>query len=85
MLDEATVRGYSFDSSKISGALGNEGVAVTSGQLMYEFEHLMRKLKYRDFKRYMALSRVKSPEPNPFFSVVHGGIEPWERPHIESI
>ena len=42
---ESVVRGYAFDKSKIQVAAEPATLVVTSGQLDYEWRHLMNKLK----------------------------------------
>lgn len=79
---EAQKRGYAFDRRKIRKAPSAETLPVTQGQLEYEFNHLMAKLKSRDRRRFMSLSRVGSPEAHPIFSVRKGPVEPWERQHF---
>ena len=76
---ESQRRGYAFDKGKIIKAPSREPIPVNQGQLDYEFNHLMLKLKSRDRRRFMRLSRVSRPEPHPIFSVRKGPVEPWER------
>src|SRR5207248_11708700 len=45
--EEAMRRGYKFDGSKISRQRGRVRLRETHGQLLYEWEHLKRKLKFR--------------------------------------
>ena len=75
---EATVRGYRFDRSKIGRLRSTGRITVTRGQLKYEWSHLMKKLKQRDPKRYKAMVRVRHVDQHPLFSIVNGGIEKWE-------
>lgn len=77
VLDEAEARGYDFDRSKIDYRR-NCRITVTSGQLEYEWQHLMTKLKARDQPAYRQWRR-QSPEVHPCFRVIHGPIEAWER------
>src|SRR5262245_30761682 len=44
---EAEARGYSFDASKIKPTRNRVTLTVTSGQMEYEWAHLMVKLKAR--------------------------------------
>src|SRR5688500_4752198 len=41
---EATARGYAFDRSKVGPVRAVGAIAVTRGQLDYEWTHLLRKL-----------------------------------------
>ena len=45
---EAVNRGYAFAARKISPARASGVIAVTRGQLMHEWSHLMAKLAIRD-------------------------------------
>jgi hypothetical protein len=77
--DEAARRGYAFDASKI--ALGRRplSLTVTEGQLAFERDHLIRKLRQRDPERFRILSRTRKIAVHPLFVAVAGEIEPWER------
>lgn len=75
---EACSRGYCFDESKI-GKVSKVRLKVTSGQLAYEFNHLLGKLKSRDNDRYEALNCLNVIESHPIFLAQKGEIEPWER------
>jgi len=78
---QARARGYSFDKSRIisGGRACRRKMRVTSGQLVFEFRHLLAKLKKRDPQRYRKLSGIKKISAHPFFRVVPGGSEDWER------
>lgn len=80
ILDEAVKRGYRFDASKITRYPEIPRIAVTEGQLLYEREHLRRKLSVRDVPAMERLGREGIPAVHPLFTVVPGEIEPWERP-----
>lgn len=76
--DEAQQRGYSFNEAKIMGERAAPCIAVSRGQLAFEWEHLKKKVRVRDrsWFRQLAQRRIR---PHPLFMVVAGGIEPWER------
>jgi hypothetical protein len=79
--EEAASRGYSFDSARIV-ASGEPVrlIAETRGQLLYEWEHLGRKLQRRSpawFRDHVAGAQ---PTPHPLFRIVAGGVRDWERP-----
>jgi len=78
---EARRRGYSFNYSKIRVIELQGVVAVTRGQLEYEFIHLLKKLEVRDRRKFEELKNLnpKDVEPNPVFRVVEGGVERWEK------
>ncbi len=78
---EAKKREYSFDFSKVRGVCLYGVVTVTKGQLIYEFLHLLKKVKVRDKKKFYELigTDLGTIEPNAVFKVMDGGIESWER------
>ena len=78
---EARRRGYRFDTSRIIERQPIEAVsiAVTSGQLAYEWQHLGNKLRRRSPDDHLRWSAA-SPTPHPVMAVVPGDIEDWERP-----
>jgi hypothetical protein len=76
---EAMKRGYRFDVTKISRARAHAQLTVSRGQLQFEWNHLMEKLRMRDPSRHAGLLRVKSPRPHPLFHVIRGGVEKWEK------
>lgn len=78
--NEAEVRGYSFDKSKIKPVTTSATLAVTSGQMAHEWAHLMAKLKARSPALYLKWQETSKPDPHPLFVVQAGAIEPWERP-----
>lgn len=76
---EAMARGYSFDRSKVGGARTSAPIPVTSGQLAYEWQHLLRKLRKRNravFRRWQAL---RTPACHPLMRKRAGKVEAWER------
>lgn len=75
---EAAVRGYRFDTGRIISSDQSLKMAVTDGQLQFEWTHLLRKLGERDPERWRT-QRDLSPRPHPMFTVVAGPIESWER------
>jgi hypothetical protein len=70
---EAKRRGYSFDHSKIKGLKLQEALAVTRGQLEFEFAHLLKKLEG------LKGLNPETIEPNPVFKVIDGEVEKWEK------
>lgn len=75
---EARNRGYKFDKGKIENRRINSSILVTRGQVKYEFQHLLNKLKSRDPILYLSLRNSKRIKLHPLFSIVHGDIESWE-------
>ncbi|MFT4307413.1 MAG: pyrimidine dimer DNA glycosylase/endonuclease V [Microbacterium sp.] len=85
LADEADVRGYHFDRTRIDRpGMRNALVAVTDGQVSYEWAHLRRKLLERD-PALAARWRDAAPEPHPLFHIVPGPAERWERPSASSV
>ncbi len=82
VMEEGERRGYNFDKRKFSlKSPLKEAIPVGKGQLKFEFQHLCKKLKERDEKKYREICRRKpSPlAPHPLFYVKKGAIEKWER------
>ena len=77
--DEARTRGYSFDRSKIKPARKQVTLAVSSGQVEYEWAHLMAKLKVRNPALYRKWRKTPTPDVHPLFTVITGDVESWER------
>ena len=78
LADEAQVRGYRFDASKISPKEFPGKIFETRGQLLYEWEHLRAKLRRRSPLVARQFHTVKVPEPHPLFRLTAGGIRAWE-------
>lgn len=76
--DEADRRGYHFDRSKIVNERTENRIPVTTGQLKYEFEHLLKKLKNRDPSLYKRLKAIHAIETHPVFRKTPGNVEDWE-------
>jgi hypothetical protein len=76
---EAAKRGYAFDRRKIISAGTVKSITAKRGQLAFEWNHLLAKVKKRDRKKYRGLLAVKRPVPHPIFKIIDGGIEDWER------
>jgi hypothetical protein len=79
VLKEAKKRSYHFDGNKIPGEKTRHKINETEGQLLYEWRHLKRKLKKRDYKRYLQTKYIKIPEVHPLFHIVRGKVRDWER------
>ncbi|MBK8190711.1 MAG: DNA lyase [Vampirovibrionales bacterium] len=90
VLEEAQRRGYRFDASKINASDSSRIVIpVTSGQMAYEFSHLMRKLQQRAPEQWQVLQgqtlqgqglqTIAPVEPHPSFAVIEGPIAEWEK------
>ena len=79
VLRESVRRGYRFDPSKIGEARAAGPIAETEGQLQYEWQHLLGKLKARSPGSCARLAKINQPESHPLFATVPGGVAEWER------
>jgi len=77
--EEADRRGYSFDKSKIRKTGAFPEIATGSGQIEYEWHHLLKKLKTRAPEVYERNCGLTAPEIHPLFLEVPGGVEEWEK------
>lgn len=75
---EAAARGYSFDARKIGPARRVSALSATTGQLAYEWKHLLRKLAKRSPSLYRA-RREEKPSCHPLFRLRKGAVAAWER------
>lgn len=76
---EATQRGFRFDASKILGSHTASPIAVTDGQLDYEWQHLLAKLRQRSPVQYARWRDVTQPQVHPLFTVQEGTVAAWEK------
>ncbi|MBP7102143.1 MAG: hypothetical protein KBA86_02745 [Bacteroidales bacterium] len=76
--EESIVRGFVFDKSKIGTILPTEKISLNKGQLEYEKNHLLFKLKLRDPNKYHVLTLLPEIETHPLFVLQEGDIENWE-------
>ncbi|MFI5237709.1 MAG: pyrimidine dimer DNA glycosylase/endonuclease V [Ignavibacteriales bacterium] len=76
---EAMARGYDFNKKKIDWDFESTKLTVTKGQLKYESEHLLKKLKKRDQNKFNQLISISNIETHPLFYKVTGVIEDWEK------
>lgn len=77
--DEARRRGYGFNESKILLARTRIRLDTTSGQLRFEWEHLLTKLRRRAPAIAARHAAVEIPLVHPLFRVMDGPIATWER------
>ena len=76
---EAKLRGYRFDSSKIARGGRVESIVATNGQLQFEWHHFLRKLRQRNPQWFERLKSVQRVYPHPLFKIIPGGVEDWEK------
>lgn len=79
VLKESQVRGHNFDVAKIQKNEKPQRLKVTKGQLRYEFDRLLSKLRKRDPRKFHQLSLIRTIESHPMFVIRPGGIEDWEK------
>jgi hypothetical protein len=77
--EEAANRGYRFDATKIGRSRCDDHLSVTRGQLDYEWNHLLKKLRARDPRWLTRWSGVARPEAHPLFRACRGGVAHWEK------
>lgn len=77
--EESVRRGYRFDRSKIGAKKSRGQITGTKGQLLYEWEHLKRKLAVRDPARHRASRFAPAPEHHPLFRLIEGAVQAWEK------
>ncbi len=77
---ESIERNYCFDESKTGRPRSARRLAVTSGQIDFEWQHLMKKIETRAPERHEKFTPILSPDLHPLFRVIPGGIADWEHP-----
>lgn len=94
LADAAEARDYKFNRSLIvspsldplpegftDGSLTRSSevrIAVTTGQMSYEWQHLRTKVAARDPEWFHRISAIADPHPHPMFVVRQGPVEDWE-------
>jgi len=77
---ESQKRGYVFDKTKIKKIELKKIIKVNSGQLEFELEHLLKKIKKRDVVKFLEVKKLKGRiKTNPIFRITKGKIESWEK------
>ncbi len=76
--NEALTRNYNFDKEKIDWKFEPSIMSVTTGQIKYETQHLLNKLKIRDKEKFDTLTNLKRIDQHPIFKIEKGNIESWE-------
>ena len=77
--DESMTRGYAFERSKTGPRRPVATMPVTEGQLAYEWEHLLGKLRARSPALYRRVRTIRQPDCHPLLRRCAGEAEPWER------
>ena len=78
VFEEAGKRNYKFDNSKFKIIKSEIKLTLNTGQLNYEFNHLLKKLNDRDILIFNKFKDVKKIDCHPLFEVVDGEVEDWE-------
>ena len=81
ILKESKARGYHFDGRKISRVRYQGTIVESDGQLLYEWNHLKRKLRKRDYQRYRLFKSIQKPASHSLFRIISGPCQDWERVH----
>jgi len=78
---EARKRDFNFDREKFDVYIFRDKIAVTRGQLLFEWEHFKKKLNERAPEKLAQLESIEPGEilPHPLFFLIDGPIEPWEK------
>lgn len=76
---EAVRRGYRFDRRKLGRGRVRTRIPVARGQLAYEWEHLLSKVRRRRPAHLRVLAAVRAPRVHPLFRLVPGPVAGWER------
>lgn len=76
---EGKRRGYRFDAGKIARGGHAAPIIATSGQIRYEWRHLLEKLRLRNPGYLEVLVLAESIDPHPLFIVVPGDVAKWEK------
>ena len=77
--EEAKLRDYQFDPSKFDLDKTPPRILTSSGQLEFEYLHLLGKLRNRSKEKYDRLFELKYVVSHPLFQIIPGEIEGWER------
>jgi len=76
---ESKTRDYSFDGTKLGVVNEQPLITVTTGQVLYEVEHLSSKLRVRDLWYLNKIPDKLIDCVHPSFKLIDGGVEPWEK------
>jgi hypothetical protein len=76
--EEACDRKYTFEKSKIDWNCSECKLTVTTGQIVYERKHLLKKLKERDLAKWKEVKVHPHLESHPMFTIIDGIVADWE-------
>ena len=78
VVDEAEARGYRYDRTKLGPAAAVPAIAVTTGQLDFEWQHLLAKLARRSPEWHSA-QEAYGARCHPCLAIEPGPVAGWER------
>ena len=76
---ESVRRGYRFDPAKVGPGSTRRRIPVTTGQLAFEWAHLLKKLRTRNPGKHRELADMRRPRAHPLFVIRAGPVQEWER------
>jgi pyrimidine dimer DNA glycosylase len=78
---ESVARGYHFDGSKLGPVRPVQPIAVSAGQILHEWSHLLQKLSVRSPALFNQWRNLGEPACHPLFRSQPGPVASWERNH----
>ena len=78
---ESVARGYHFNRSLIQNRRMQKRIVETRGQLLFEWHHLLSKLRKRSPDIFAGLRTIREPECHPLFEIIPGEVKDWEKGH----
>lgn len=79
IFQEAKGRGFSFDHRKIGRRAKVGRIKIASGQIRYEMEHLLKKIRKRDPGWLKNIKDRRRIAPHPLFKKILGRTAFWEK------
>jgi len=79
VFEESQSRGYSFNSKKVGPVRGEVEIPATTGQIAFEWRHLLSKLQTRSPGPFVRVRAITKPQAHPLFRVIAGAVAAWER------
>jgi hypothetical protein len=76
---ESVSRGYAFARNKLGPVRAVSPIAVGTGQVSYEWEHLLHKLSVRSPSLFAQWSKLDHPACHPLFRSKAGPVASWEK------
>lgn len=80
---ESLKRNFNFNKTKFKTTDFKEKIIINKEQIKFEFNHLQKKLKERNFEKYLEnktlFSKNNKIESNNLFNIIAGPIEHWEK------